>query len=165
MKKNLIVLLLVLLLCFFVGCKYSKSYEVKDDEFYYILNNAIGMTEFDKKSEIIRSKEQFIEYVTLKNYSTYYHDIFKKFDDKYFKKKSLIIIPWIPDDFYRIKDYTIDDNVILFNMYFEFSPVHEGLPLRLIILEIKNKRIKNVDTIKIHIVDGPYSLNKIDDNQ
>ena len=165
MKKNLIVLLLVLLICFFVGCKSNKSYKVKDDEFYYILDKSIGIKEFDKKSEIIRSREQFIEYVTLKNYSTYYHDIFKKFDDKYFKKKSLIIIPWRPDDFYRVKDYTIEDNVILFNMYFEFSPVHEGLPIRFIILEIKNKRIKNVDTIKIHIVDGPYSLNKIDDNQ
>ena len=80
MKKNLIILFLVLLLCFIVGCKSNKSYEVKDDEFYYILNNSIGIKEFDKKSEIIRSREQFIEYVTLKNYSTYYHDIFKKFE-------------------------------------------------------------------------------------
>ena len=164
MKKNLIVLLLVLLICFFVGCKSNKSYEVKNDEIYYLANESINCFSFYKECEIIRSKERFVEYVTLKNYSFYY-DTFKKFDEKYFEKNALFIYVWRPHDIYKIKNYTIEDNVILFNMYFSHSPISDGHPPILIILEIKNKRIKNVDTVKIHLADGPYSLNKIDDNQ
>lgn len=146
MKKNFL-LIIILTLCLF-GC--GVSHKVKDEEYSYIIKTN-GFTGVIPEGRVIESVEEFIKYISEESYYDYRNSSkLKKYDEEFFKTKSLVIQPWRTvsnSDYFIIESYKITGNKIYLNIKQTVWGVTMGFGENYMILEIDSEKVKNIDTV------------------
>ena len=152
MKKIFLTIIVLTITIFLSGC--SLTHRVLDNEYNYIKD----FRDYYSRTLtpiIACNIEEMRDFFGSETYpSGYDYEPLKEYDESFFEKKSLIIVPIKTSsggDYYKITSYEIENNELILNVKLISKGVTCDLGEKIMILEIRTAKIANIDKISCNI--------------